>query len=140
MDDIIAVEVIDKKHGTVAFLTWGRVFHRTNPEPLLRAVSRHLHNFGLSDILKLRVCNCLQEVSSHPYFFEALLAVGRKPIPFGKRTYKLWAAKTRRAITEGRELYFLGKPTEAMPKTKGPVAKRTWIRHEANKKLPKTDD
>jgi len=50
MEDIIAIKVVDRKKGTVAFLTWGRVFHPTDPVPLKHALAGVLSHFGLSSV------------------------------------------------------------------------------------------
>src|SRR5882724_10588268 len=108
MEDIVAIKVFDKKKRSVAFLTWGRVFDRTDPKPLREAVSGAAAKFGLHHITSIVVCDCLQSVADHKYFFEALAAISRQPVPFGLKTYKPWAAKIRKAISSGKELYFLG--------------------------------
>jgi|SRR6266850_1197486 len=112
MDDIVAIRVSDKKKGNVAFLTWGRVFDSTDPQPLKNAVASAVaKRFGLRDIVSIEICESLQDVTRHKYFFEALIAVSSKPIPYGRRTYKPWAAKMRREIKNGKALYSLGEAT-----------------------------
>ncbi|MBI1870247.1 MAG: hypothetical protein HYS07_03535 [Chlamydiae bacterium] len=108
MEDIVAIKVKDKVKGVVAFLTWGRVFDRLDPEPLLAAVSHSLVNFGLKKVVEMNVCECLQEVSGHAYFFEALVAMSRKQIPTQGSKYKAWLMTKRKEITRGKEIYYIG--------------------------------
>jgi len=56
---------------------------------------------------RFELCDSLGEVSDHEYFYEALLAFGWRPIPFGSRN-KAWKTKKRREILNGDEIYFLG--------------------------------
>ena len=107
MDDIIAVEVKDGKRGNAAFLTWGRVFDRIDPDIIENKIAAAAPRFGLHNIKSVQVCWSLQEVARYPYFYEALVAFSWKPIPFGKG-YKAWAAKKRKEISAGKEIYFLG--------------------------------
>jgi len=107
MENNVAIKVVDKKRGTVAFLTWGRVFGAVEMVPLLQAVEKSFPKFGLRDAKSAKVCNSLREVAMHEYFYEKLVAMAWKSIPFGKKSYPLWAAKARRAISQGKELYYL---------------------------------
>ena len=107
MEDIIAIKVLDKKKGEAAFLTWGRVFDRVDPAHIEKVLTRFLPKYGLNDVAKVTVCWSLKDVASYPYFFEKLVFFAWKPIPFGKR-YKSWAFKMKRAISSGKEIYFLG--------------------------------
>jgi hypothetical protein len=109
VEDIVAIKATDSRGKHHFFLTWGRSFDRVDPKPLLTAVRPGLAQFGLPVIRKLDVCATLQEASGQPYFFEALLAFARKPIPFGK-TYTAWRAACRRRIASGKDIYYLGKP------------------------------
>ena len=109
MENIVAVKVLDKTRGKVAFLTWGRVFDSTDPKPLMEAVAiAAAARFGLHQIVSIEVCKCLQEAADHQYFFEALSTLSGKPIPLGRATYRSWSAKMRRGIKSGKELYLLG--------------------------------
>jgi len=109
LEDIIAIKISDKKRGKAAFLTWGRVFDPTDPEPLKVAVAcAAAKRFGFHDIISIEICESLQDAAGHKYFFEALFALGYKSMPFGRRSHKFWAAKMRRAIRSGKELHLLG--------------------------------
>jgi hypothetical protein len=111
MEAVVAVKVIDKKRGMAVFLTWGRVFDPTNPEPLKEAVAlAAAEKFGFKDIASIDVCECLQEVSDHKYFYEGIIAFSGKPVPSGREKYRAWAARMRRGIKTGKELYLLGAP------------------------------
>src|SRR4051812_15683190 len=109
MQDIVAIRVVDKKRGKAAFLTWGRVFDSTDTTALRDVVAKvAAARFGFRHIVSVEVCECLQEVGRYKYFFEALAAFSGKRIPFGRKTYGPWAAKMRKAIKSGKELYLLG--------------------------------
>jgi hypothetical protein len=56
-----------------------------------------------------RVCTTLQEAATQPYFFEHFFALCQKTISFGT-TYATWSERTKRAMEEGKEIYFLGRP------------------------------
>src|ERR1051325_7081898 len=102
MEDVVAVKAIDSRGKCHFFLTWGRAFDRTDPNPLLDAIRPSLSRCGLSRIRRLEICPTLQEASNQPYFFEALLFFT------GQR-----AASTvvrRRRIRSGKDVYYLGKP------------------------------
>jgi hypothetical protein len=58
---------------------------------------------------RAEVCRSLQDAAGEPYFYEALFAFGQKPIPFGEG-YAGWRESMDRAMQEGREIYFLGRP------------------------------
>ena len=105
MEDIVAIKVSDKTRGQVAFLAWGRVFDSTDPEPLKAAVAyAAAKRCGLHEIVSIEICECLRDAAGHKYFFEALFALSGKSRPFGRRTYRVWAAKMRRGIRSGKEL------------------------------------
>lgn len=92
------------------YVTWGRLFSAVDPEPLIAAVQPHITKQELGeDVTSIRVCNTLQEASSGPYFYEALFEFAQRPIPFGKG-YDAWAAKKRKQLKKGKELYYLGAP------------------------------
>ena len=108
MEDIVGIKVVDHEKGKVAFLTWGRVFDRVDPEPLEKAVGVALTNLGFNKVKSVKVCHSLQDVVNHTYFFEGLVAMSWKPIPSGEKKHKLWVARMRRAISHGKELYNIG--------------------------------
>ena len=108
MDDVVAIKINNGSEEVAAFLTWGRIFHPTDPTLLKETIGGHLVQFGLKGDLQISVCETIQEVSHYPYFYEGLLAIGREPIPFGPK-YAEWQKKKRKKIEMGKELYFLGK-------------------------------
>src|SRR5207249_12074585 len=99
-------DLLGRKHSLV---TWGRAFDPVDPKPLLHAVGLALSQFGLPAIRTLKICSTLQEASSQPYFFEALLAFSQYRIPSGKRR-SAWNAARRKQIISGKDIYYLGKP------------------------------
>ena len=107
MEDVIAIKVKGGHKRIAAFMTWGRVFDKVDTLPIQRAIANAAAQFGIREIKSIIVCESLQEVAHFPYFYEVLLMISWKPIPFGKK-YKAWATKTRRQILEGKEVYFLG--------------------------------
>ena len=107
MNEIIAIKLEDGKKGKAAFLTWGRVFDSIDTTSVERKIVDAAKKFGFRDVKSVSVCDSLQGVSRYPFFYEALVSISWKPIPFGKK-YKAWAAKKRREISAGKEIYFLG--------------------------------
>lgn len=107
MEDVVGILVNDKKRGQIAFLTWGRVFDPVDSKPLVRAVASGLSKFGIENAT-ITVCHSLKDVASAEYFFEGLLKLGQKRIPYGKQSYPVWMRKMQRAITRGREIYLIG--------------------------------
>jgi hypothetical protein len=57
-----------------------------------------------------RVCESLREAANEPYFYEALLKLAQKPIPYGEG-YERWRREKVAAMAEGQEFYFLGRPS-----------------------------
>ena len=107
MEDIVGIKIKDKIFGQVSFITWGRIFHPVDPQLLLDNVIRHTPKFGIKNVEAIDLCDTLQEISSFPYFYEALFEFSQKIIPDGKR-YNVWKNKMKRAIERGEEIYFLG--------------------------------
>jgi hypothetical protein len=108
MHDVIAIKVKDKRKGKGAFLTWGRVFDRLDTSEIENKIILAAKRFGFHHIESISVCESLQSVAHYPYFYEALLTISWKPIPFG-RGYKIWAKKKKREMLAGKEIYFLGR-------------------------------
>jgi hypothetical protein len=108
MQDVVGIVVTDGTRKPVAFLTWGRVFDRVNEKPLLDALRKGLRKFGVSQQAKISVCNSLQEVAGSEFFYEGLCNFAWKPIPFGKRSYPVWALRMRKAIAQGKEIWLIG--------------------------------
>jgi hypothetical protein len=110
MEDIVAVEVTLDTAEKRYFLTWGRVHHRVDPAPLEALILRVCRRFSLGgDPVGTRLCATLQDAADQPYFFECFFDMCQKTIPFGPE-YPDWAERTRRAMDEGKEIYYLGRP------------------------------
>lgn len=107
MEHLVGIKVRDKIFGEVAFMTWGRIFHPVDPQTLLETVTKHLGKFGIKSPESIELCDTLQEISNHPYFFEGLFEFSQKTIPYG-RTYKKWQQDTAKLMIKGEEIYFLG--------------------------------
>ena len=102
MEDVVAIKATDSRGKRHFFLTWGRVFDRTDPRQLLDAVRPSLSQFGLSRVRQLEICPTLQDASDQPYFFEALL--------FFTRERAASTVVRRRRIRSGKDIYYVGKP------------------------------
>lgn len=111
MENLVGIIVKDKNFGEVGFVTWGRVFDRVDPEPLLEAIKLNLKIFGIKELESIEVCDTLQEVSGFPYFYEAIFKFARDIIP-KNMLYENWCKKKRQAILEGEDIYFLGLTKE----------------------------
>ncbi len=107
MEHLVGIKVKDKIFGNVGFITWGRVFHPVDPQPLLNVIIKYAPKFGISNVESIELCDTLQEVSSFLYFHEAIFEFAQKIIPDGKQ-YKIWQKNMQRAIERGEEIYFLG--------------------------------
>jgi len=108
MEDIIAITVKDRIRGRGAFITWGRVFDPVDTDVLKERFATAIKKrYGFHNVETIHVCNSLRDVAGYPYFFECLAKMSWKPIPFGTK-YRAWAAKKRREISAGKEIYFLG--------------------------------
>jgi len=108
VDDIVAIKVTDSRRRKHYFLTWGRVFHRIDPEPLITAIKPHLRTYGIEKVRRVDVCNSLQEASRERYFFEALFHMSAQGVPFGK-TYTKWKSIQKKRIQQGKEIHYLGR-------------------------------
>ncbi|MBJ7594948.1 MAG: hypothetical protein JF886_08840 [Candidatus Dormibacteraeota bacterium] len=89
------------------FLTWGRVFDAVDPTPLIDAVKPHLVRMSRGEVRIVEVCDSLQEASAQPYFFESFFMLCQQRIPYGPG-YDDWAAETRKKMTAGKDIHFLG--------------------------------
>ena len=107
MEDVVAIRASDSSGKRHFFVTWGRVFDRTDPQSLLDAVRHALPRFGLPDVDHLEACATLQEASDQPYFFEALLYFARQPISDAKDR-GAWEESCREKISSGKDVYYLG--------------------------------
>ncbi len=118
MEDLVGIKIVDKTFGIVGFITWGRIFNRVDPQPLLDIVTKHLSKFGIVAVESIEVCDTLQEISSLPYFYEALFEFSQRIIPEGK-IYKDWQKNMSKALERGEGIYFLGLSPEQKAKAKG---------------------
>ena len=107
MEDLIGIKVKDKILGEVGLITWGRIFRSVDESKLLEVIKNNLSQFGITEPYSVEVCYTLQEVSSFPYFYEALFDFSQRIIPDGKK-YKPWQRKMAKALLQGEEIYFLG--------------------------------
>jgi hypothetical protein len=110
MDNVVCVKVNDRKRGAVFVITWGRVFDPIDPRSLFEALGHGLRLNGLLDIKSMQLCSSLAEGAAETYFYEALISVAHKPIPFGRERYPRWARKMRQAIKLGKESYIITDP------------------------------
>lgn len=110
MEEIVAVDVQLESGDHRYFLTWGRVHHPTDPTALETLVLDQSRRFSLGGApIKAGICLTLQEAATQPYFYECFFSMCQKRVPYGPR-YRQWAEETRRAMNDGKELYFLGRP------------------------------
>jgi hypothetical protein len=114
MDDVVAVEMRLASGQSRYFLTWGRIQHAVNPQPLSDLVLRASRSFSLGGTpVSARVCNTLREAAESPdapYFYECYLDFCHKPIPFG-HAYIAWRAATDKAMQTGHEIAYCGRPS-----------------------------
>ena len=123
MEHIVGIKVHDKVFGEVGFITWGRIFDRVDSDFLLKAINQHLDKFGITTPTSIELCDTLQELSAHPYFYEALFAFAQKTIPFGK-SYQAWRNKKKKALERGEDIYFLGLAKKQQSKNAAMLAGR----------------
>src|SRR5215469_14031149 len=102
MDHLVAI-ALELENGAKRFyMTWGRIQHPVDPEPLEQLVLRHsLKNDLGGTPLKARLCPTLQQASHAPYFYEALFTFSQTPIPLGDQ-YETWRSEERRVGKECR--------------------------------------
>jgi hypothetical protein len=109
MEDIVAIKATDASGKPHFFVTWGRVFDRTDPNSLLNAVRRALPQFGVSEPRQVELCSTLQEAAGQPYFYEALVSFTRQPAIDSAHRAE-WESSCRERINSGKDIYYLGKP------------------------------
>lgn len=86
----------------------GRIQHAVDSRPLEKLVLRAAHGFATDGPpVSARVCESLQEASTQPYFYEAMLKSAQQPIPYGEG-YEAWRRERAKAMEAGQEIYFLG--------------------------------
>ena len=110
MDHLVAIAVELEGGAERFYMTWGRIQHAVDPEPLEQLVLRYCVRNDLGgNPLKARMCRTLQEASHAPYFYEALFSFSQTRIPFGDQ-YKAWRSELNERMQRGEELYYLGNP------------------------------
>lgn len=110
MDHLVAIAVELEDGAKRFYMTWGRIQHTVDPEPLEQLVLRYcIQNDLGGNPLKARMCLTLQEASHAPYFYEALFSFSQTHIPFGEH-YESWRSALDERMQRGEELYYLGNP------------------------------
>jgi hypothetical protein len=110
MDHLVAIAVELEGGARRFYMTWGRIQHADDPEPLEQLVLRYCVRNDLGgNPLKARMCRTLQEASHTPYFYEALFSFSQTHIPFGDH-YQAWRSELNERMQRGEELYYLGNP------------------------------
>jgi len=110
VDDVVAVEVRLENQQRRYFMTWGRIQAAVDPRPLAELVLRHASTCDLGGRpAAADVCRTLQAARDAPYFFEALISFSRQIIPDGAE-YDGWRAQRAKAMAEGKEIFYLGRP------------------------------
>lgn len=107
MEDVVGIIVTDKEGESTGFLTYGRLWSPVDAEELLAAVAKGVSKFGIDSGSSIRLCSSLTELAVAPYFYECILALAWRPIPFGDG-YDAWRTSTRSRIQTGEELYCVG--------------------------------
>jgi hypothetical protein len=110
VDHLVAIAVELVSGAKRFYMTWGRIQHPVDSEPLEQLVLRYClqHDLG-GDPLKARMCRTLLEASHAPYFYEALFSFSQTHIPFGDQ-YEAWRSALNERMQHGEELYYLGNP------------------------------
>ncbi|MEV6931629.1 hypothetical protein AB0M46_45045 [Dactylosporangium sp. NPDC051485] len=113
MDDGIAVRVTLEDGAERYFLTWGRIQHAVDPEPVCALVLKWAGQFGLGGRpVSAQLCGTLREAAdsgSAPYFFECLLELARRPAA-DDPGYPQWRASIAAEMEQGRAIYYCGRP------------------------------
>lgn len=109
MDDYVAVCVKLKRGGSRFFLTFGRLFDVVDGTELESLVLKHAAQFALGgEPVKAEVCYSLNDASSAPYFYEALLVLIRYGPPPDARKWKTWKRVMTESIRNGNMLMYCG--------------------------------
>ncbi len=110
MDRLVAIAVELAGGAQRFYITWGRIQHPVDPEPLEQLVLRYCVRDDLGgNPLTARICRTLQEAHHAPYFYEALFSFGQTLIPKGDQ-YEPWRTALYERMQRGEELYYLGNP------------------------------
>ncbi|MDP3787698.1 MAG: hypothetical protein Q8Q60_00090 [Candidatus Chromulinivorax sp.] len=107
MENLIGIQFFDQKYGEGGVITWGKVFEN---DRLLDVVKKCLSNrFGVKDIVSIKICNSLVEISDHPYFYECfILFMQASSMPVKNKSYEKWVQQKRRALYNTDEILFTG--------------------------------
>ena len=113
MDRVVAVRLSMDDGSSRYVITLGRIFDNAQPQRLLKAVAEHATIYDLQGtVADVHLCEMLREAadsSEAPYFYEAMLAISRIQIPFGKK-YAKWQRRTRKAMRRGDHMHYCGGP------------------------------
>lgn len=124
MEDLVAVAVQLDTGEVRYFITWGRIQHAVDPQPLANLILEQSHHFALGGTaLTACVCTTLQEAALQPLFYEALFTFAQRKIPFGSE-YQEWCEEMNRRMQDGKEMYLLGVVSPEREPRKRPHARR----------------
>jgi hypothetical protein len=141
MEDVIAIEVTDRKRGQAAFMTWGRIIDPIDTDKTIASLTPVFAKAGFLDVVDVNVCENLGMASGYPYFYEGIIHFASKKIPYG-RGYKAWEERTRLAMLRGKDVYFLGLYESASARKKkrriGPAIPKAPELSSRALKQPKT--
>ena len=112
MDEVVAVAVTLEDGATRYFLTYGRIFDPVDTAPIEATVLQFASGCDLGGTpVSAEVCTTLQDASKEPYFFEALFEITRDSASPSSRRYRRWKRKVAEGMSQGREIWFLGRPS-----------------------------
>ena len=116
MDHIVAVAVELENGAERFFMTWGRIQHKVDPEPLEQLIMKFCEGYDLGGKpVKTRMCLSLQEAAHAPYFYEGLFSLSQTHIPFGDQ-YAAWRSELNEKMQAGKGFYYLGNPDRFIKK------------------------
>jgi hypothetical protein len=112
MEDVVALAVTVEGGMDRYFLTWGRIQDRVDPPELEALILEVSVRFSLgAKPISARVCSTLHEAQSGPHFYEGFFSMCQLHIPYGER-YEQWRAEMDQEMRKGKQIYYLGNPTE----------------------------
>ncbi len=116
VEDVIAVEVRLADGGHRFFVTWGRIQHPVDPDPVC-AVVMQCATAGMlgGEPVAARLCSTLREAAESddaPWFYEALVSYSRSSMPFGEG-YEAWRERMADEMERGKQIYYCGRPEAA---------------------------
>ncbi len=111
MDEVVAVAVTLEDGAARYSLTHGRIFDPVDTAPIEAAVLKFASGCDLGAApARAEVCTTLQDASQEPYFFEALVEMSRDFVSPSSLRYGRWKKKVAKGMSQGREIWFLGRP------------------------------